>query len=344
MNMPRKGMKHLTEKDRYTLEYMVKSGMKVADIAKELGHSRSTIYRELKRGMVKQVTTELVEVTRYFADVAQRDYDCQKKEKGRYLKVGNDMEFIRFVEQKIGKERYSPVATLLFMKANTNIRTKICHRTLYRYIHSGVFLNLTSKDLPYKVSKKREKQRKNIALRKSRGRSIEERPSDIKERLEFGDWEMDTVYGGRGKSLDCLLVLTERKTRYEEIYHMKSRTQNEVIRVLNDLERKHGFIGFFKRYRTITCDNGSEFLNMDDIENSVIENNKKRTMLYFCHPFCSSERGSNENQNKLIRRWIPKGDDISLYIEQIPYIQDWINNYPRQMFGGMSSIQYMSTL
>lgn len=335
--------KHITERERYAIETMLKLGKKPSEIAKELGKSRSTIYAEIKRGLVKQRKHDLTEEEIYLADVAQRDYDAKKHEKGRYLKIGNDMEFVKFVENKIKNERYSPVATLQCLK-DTDIRTKVCHRTLYQYIHSGIFLNLESKDLPYKVSKKIEKERKNIALKNSKGNSIENRPKHIDTREDIGHWEMDTVYSGHGKGKDCLLVLTERKTRYEEIYHMKGRTQEEVTRILDSIESKIGLPTFISRYKTITCDNGVEFLDYEHMERSLGNPDTKRTLLFYCHPFASCERGSNENQNKLIRRWIPKGESIIKYVEQIPFIQDWINNYPRKLFHGMSSNQYLQSI
>lgn len=115
------------------------------------------------------------------------------------------------------------------------------------------------------------------------------------------------------------------------------RTKDEVVRVLNDIENRIGLPDFIRRYKTITSDNGVEFLDFNGIEHSVTTPNTTRTTMYYCHPFCSGERGSNENQNKLIRRWIPKGADISLYKDKISFIQDWINTYPRKIFNGKSS-------
>ena len=342
-NKKSRQFRHITERERYAIETMLKLGKKPQEIAEEIGKSRSTIYAEIKRGTVKQRNTDLTETEVYLADYAQRDYDTKKHEKGRYLKIGNDMEFVRFCEQKMKEERYSPVATLQAIK-NTEIKTRVCHRTLYRYIHSGLFLHMESSDLPYKVSRKQEKERKKVALKNVKGRSIEERPKRINKRDEIGHWEMDTVYSGKGKSTACLLVLTERATRFEEIYYMKNRTQFEVVNVLDSIERKIGLPAFIRRYKTITCDNGVEFLDGKGTERSIGNPDIDRTALYYCHPFASCERGSNENANKFIRRWIPKGSDISEYKDKVSFIQDWINNYPRKLFNGLSSIQYLEQL
>ena len=78
---------------------------------------------------------------------------------------------------------------------------------------------------------------------------------------------------------------------------------------------------------------------------SSVYEDEKRTELYYCHPYRSCERGSNENANKLIRRWIPKGANISTYTDDyIKHVQEWINNYPRKLFNGLSSNQYRSLL
>jgi IS30 family transposase len=82
------------------------------------------------------------------------------------------------------------------------------------------------------------------------------------------------------------------------------------------------------QYKT---DNGCEFVNQKMIETIVIIN-KNRTIAYYAHPYSSWERGSNENTNKIIRRFIPKGADISNYtVKEIKRIEDWINNYSRRI-------------
>ena len=125
-------------------------------------------------------------------------------------------------------------------------------------------------------------------------------------RDDFGHWEMDTVHGAQGKSKKVLLVLTERKTRKEIIFPIKGNKAAEVVKTLNRLERQFGE-GLFRRiFKSITVDNGPEFSDFEGMEKSR-RNLKHRTKLYYCHAYSSYERGSNENQNKMIRRWIPKG-------------------------------------
>lgn len=177
-----------------------------------------------------------------------------------------------------------------------------------------------------------------------KGQNIEDRPPHILDRDEFGHWEMDTVVGGKGKSSSCLLVLTERCSRTELIRKLPDKTSASVSYALDLLELEIGSDNFRKIFKTITCDNGVEFLDCESIQRSV-NDGEKRTELFYCHPYCSFERGSNENTNKLIRRFIPKGCDISFYSDKyIQFVEDWVNNYPRRIFNYLSSLEYLKTV
>lgn len=140
---------------------------------------------------------------------------------------------------------------------------------------------------------------------------------------------MDLVVG-KGKS--CLQVLTERMTRKEIIFKIPDKTQASVMKNIDKLEIQCGE-RFGKIFKSLTMDNGIEFLDQDGLEASCLYEGKKRLTCYYAHPYSSWERGSNENNNRLIRRFIPKGANISNYSnEQIKQIQNWMNNYPRRIF------------
>lgn len=147
---------------------------------------------------------------------------------------------------------------------------------------------------------------------------------------------MDTVVGKKGTKT-TLTVLTERKTRQEIIRKISSKSQYCIVKELDKIERKLGSKKFRETFTTITCDNGCKNLDFEDIERSVITKTK-RTKVYYAHPYSAWERGSNENANKLIRRFIPKGADIGEFsCERIKMIEYWMNNYPGRIFGGLSS-------
>jgi IS30 family transposase len=131
--------------------------------------------------------------------------------------------------------------------------------------------------------------------------------------------------------------LTERKTRKELIRKMADKTQQSVKKALDRIEREYGK-HFKEVFKTITVDNGSEFLNSTDLECSVRRPGIQRTCIYYAHPYSAWERGSNENANKLIRRFIPKGTNISkLTHKDIQRIEHWMNNYPRRIHGYKSA-------
>ena len=109
-----------------------------------------------------------------------------------------------------------------------------------------------------------------------------------------------------------------------------------IAKAFDKLERKYGS-KFYQMFKSITFDNGVEFMGYEGIEKSCRKKGS-RVQIYYAHPYCSGERGSNENNNRMIRRWIPKGTDITnIKNSFIKEIEDWINNYPRAMFDYKSS-------
>lgn len=334
--------KYLTERERYKIEFMLDEKKPMKEIARSLKRSLSTIYREVKLGTVELLSPELIPYRKYCADAGQRIQEERSHNKGRELKIGNDMAFVRYIEEMILKKKYSPIAILIdIQRTHKEFVTKVCYKTLYNYIHSGVFLNVTRKDLPnpHKKTDKKET-KKRIARNHKSHRSIEERPHDVYKRLEYGHWELDTVESGKGDKT-CLFVFTERLTREELIFKAPGKTEKCVISILNRLERSMTAPVFRDTFKSITVDNGCEFLNQEAMEKSIYNKIMKRTIIYYCHPYCAFERGSNENQNRLIRRWIPKGAKISEFTDlYIKDIEKWVNNYPRKIFDYLSSNEY----
>jgi IS30 family transposase len=338
----KKGSHQLTRTDRIKIEALIKAGIRKTKIAEQLGVHRSTIYNELKRGRYEHLNSNYTTEIRYSPDIAQEKAEENLKVRGTQLKIGNDIAYANYIEDKIVNEDYSPAAVLGELKAQgreQEFNTTICVSTLYSYIDKGIFLKLSNKDLPVKKNKKRKykKVRKQQA-RAAAGDSIEKRPDAIDERKEFGHWEMDSVIGKRGISKNTLLVLTERKTRDEIIFKLRDHTDDAVVEALDRLEHRYGIELFKKIFKTITVDNGSEFADVDGLERSKLREGEKRTHLYYCHPYSSWERGTNEVTNKMIRRKVPKGvnfDDKT--DEDIEKIENWINGYPRRIHGYRSA-------
>ena len=328
-----RNFKHLTKTKRLQLEAYLKIKMPIKEISKILKVHISTIYREIKRGEYEHRNYDWTTEMRYSSDIADNKYQENLKAKGQDLKIGNDYEYAEYIENRIIYGKLSPLAVLGEIEAKAlKFNTKVCLRTLYNYIENGVFSKLTIEHLPMKKNVKRK--RKLVAKRKPRGTSIEERPREINERKTFGHWEMDCVCGN---TKTCLLVLTERLTRKEIIFKIPNQTMDSVHKSLNQLENKLGKM-FKKIFKSITVDNGSEFSDSETLEKSRFGKNTKRTKVYYCHPYCSSERGTNERINREIRRLIPKGSDINKYtIEEIQEVEEWVNNYPRQVLNFKTS-------
>lgn len=324
--------KQLTKADRIKIEALLKAGHSKEEIAEQLHVHRSTIYREVKRGIFTALNSDLTTEERYSPDIAHDKYEENLKSKGGVLKIGNDIKLANYIEDKIINDDYSPEAVLGELKEKGKegeFKVTICVTTLYSYIDKGIFLRLTNKNLPVKKNEKRDyKKVKKQQARAAAGDSIEKRPKEIDTREEFGHWEMDSVIGQRGKSKNTLLVLTERKTRNEIIFKLPAHTAEAVVEAVDRLEHKWGEM--FKRvFKTITVDNGSEFAYCTELERSIL-GEEKRAKLYYCHPYSSWERGTNEVTNKMVRRKIPKGTNFDGKTdEEIEQIESWVNRYPR---------------
>lgn len=336
-----KGFHQMDWEDRLTLERMLKIGTPKTKIAEALGVCRTTIYNEIKRGMCLQMTADYEFVERYCPEIAEQRYQDNLRAKGPDLKLGTDRAFAEYVEHRIMDDHFSPGAVLAEIRELGLFNTDICESTLYNYIYRGdVFLKLTPEHLPERGRRsKRKSKGKKKAARPPKGESIEHRPAEVAERSTFGHWELDSVMG-KVHSRRALLVLTERLTRACIIIPVPDHTAASVVRALNGLERRMGR-KFYEMFKSITVDNGCEFQDYKGMEKSC-RRKGKRTTVYYCHPYAPHERGSNENANRLVRRFFPKGTNFDeVDIEAIRQAEQWINNYPRKLLGWKSASALM---
>jgi len=334
-NTKRKKYVHLSERERYKIEGLLEGKKNVEEISIILRRDRSTIYREIERGTVKRIQYDLSEKEQYRANAAQADYDKQGRNKERSLKIGKDKELEAYIRDKIIKDHFSPDAIIGEIKRKgLKFKGIICTKTLYNYIDAGLLSGISNKDLWEKRHKKKRgyKTVSRVNTKNRDCRSIEERPKRINNRVEYGHWEGDTVKGPQG-SKRGLFTLTERKSKEEIILKVEQSTQEAIRGAIDGLERKYG--AHFKiKFKSITFDNGVEFLGWKSLEISLLKAEERRTMVYFAHSYSSWERGTNENQNRMIRRFVPKGVDIADFSDkEIQEIEDWMNNYPRKILG-----------
>lgn len=289
--------RRMTYTDRLIIEKLFNQKCSYRAIAARVGFSVSAVYREIQRGLCEQWSgAHWMTFTVYSAVVADDDAIYQASAKGAEIKLGKRYDYAQTVADRI-KAGEAPDAIVgdLRRRGEWTVSTP----TLYRYIDQGFIPGITNRDLIHKRNKKRI-YRKVRAARAPKGMSIERRPSAINSRSVPGHWEMDTVIGQRKGKGQALLVLTERLTRYEIIMKLPDKSALSVENALAKAISKYPH-GTFK---TLTVDNGSEFSDYKRLKSLVQE-------VYYCHPYCSSERGSNENANRLIRRFFPKGQSMA---------------------------------
>lgn len=323
-------MRHLTYVDRQKIEWCLMHRMSKRQIAQELGCCLKTVYNELSRPGVWYPHTDKngVDHMRYSSQIAQQDYDMKSTAKGYDSKLGNNWEFVKYIEEQIISKKASPaVALSRWDKMHDDFTVSV--KTLYRYIDAGIYFpNLTNKDLPERPYRKRTYNHIRKSKRPPKGTSIELRPKEIGKRESFGHWEMDCVVGKKEGKKEAVLVLTERLTRFEIIVKLQDKTSNSVVSALDKLQRKYDF----NLFKSITVDNGSEFQDCRGMEYDSKGN--KRTQLYYCHPYASCERGSNERHNRIIRRFLKKGESMAKVTQkECDHISQWMNDYPRQVLG-----------
>ena len=340
-NTKREKGEHLNYEDRLVIGHLYNIQDKnYTEIGEELNCHRTTISREIKKGLVELKNTDWSYRKEYVPDKAQEIYDQNSTAKGPDLKIGANKELAEFIEEKI-KEKRSPAAVVIDIKESDKFEMNIHWKTIYNYIDKGV-LNLTRDDLVhgnYREKKERPTESHKTRQRKE-GRTIRDRPESAKTREEFGHWEMDLVEGKKGKKEPFLLVLTERKTRKEIIEKIPNKTSNSVIKGLDRIERRYGVVKFREEFKTITTDNGSEFADYEGIEESFTGSNIPRTSQYYCDAYCSWQRGSNEKLNTMIRRFLPKGSSFkNIKRTLVKKIQKFMNTYPRKIFNYKNSQQ-----
>jgi IS30 family transposase len=327
----RKG-KHVTKEERVVIERMSRGGRPPRDIAEVLGRHRRTIERELVRGRVEHRDSEWRVKQVYSSDRGQDVHDLNATARGPQLKLGSNAELVQFVCHRIVEHKESP-DVVAFRMREAGIEGAVCTKTLYNYIDQGLIAGVSNETLWEKRHRHHRPRRILQRYRKTpqKRMSIESRPEHVERREQFGHWEMDLIVGPTAGSNTALLTLVERKTRHLISHKLADKSQASVLRALRTIERACGTKSFRKRFKSITVDNGSEFLDVKALQTSAFSR-RRRTTLFYAHPYASWERGSNENANRMIRRFIAKGRDIALFTHKaINDAVSWINRYPRKL-------------
>lgn len=324
-----KNYTHLSLAERFYIETRIKEKDTVSAIAKALGRSRTTIYSEIKRGTVSQIKQNK-HVKIYYADAGQAIYEKARLNCGRESKFKHCQKFLSFCENKILKDKWSPDVCCGYAKANNMFDVLLCEKSLYNYIDSGL-LKVKNIDLKTKVVRKKRHPKAVIPNKKNHGTSISERPEICYERTEFGHWEFDCVIGKKTKEDSVIVSMTELKTRAHLIFKIKNKDNESIEQHIQVLKSEYGD-KFNQVFKSITVDNGSEFSTLEEVLNGEVP-------VYYCHPFSSWERATNERHNGIVRNYVPKGTPINRFSEDdILEISDRLNSVPKKILGYKSPL------
>lgn len=299
----------LTSEQRYQISGLKKAGMKQSQIADEVGVHKSTISRELRRnkgqrGWRPKQAQEL-------RDERRQSYTNAK----RFTQ--KDWEGVaRLIRQDMSPEQ---VAQRLALEASL----QISHETIYQHIYAdkrrggNLWQNLRCQKPRRKRYASGQERRGVIRNRVC----IDERPEVVDQKIRIGDWEGDTVIGKNHRG--ALVTLAERKSRYVLAAQVSSKVAVGVAAAITRLLRPHK-----RKCHTVTFDNGKEFADHEEIAAAL------KTDIYFAHPYCSWERGLNENSNGLLRQYFPKWMELTeVTQEQVQWAVDRLNHRPRKVLG-----------
>jgi len=307
-------MSHLTYEQRYTICVMRRAGHTQSFIASALGRDKSVISREIRRNCDGRSG-------RYNADLAQRKCDQRHAQKNKYIKLTDGMRtyIVDLLSQKLSPEQ------IVGLSKRNGIEC-ISHQWIYHMIwedkkrRGRLCKNLRSKGKPYK---KRGTVRGTPGQPMNR-RDIDLRPQIVEKRERFGDLEIDTVLG-KGK-ISALVTINDRATGMLKMGIVKRKTSELVTQKTVQLLKP-----WSQQLHTITSDNGGEFAKHEQIAKELDVD------FYFAKPYHSWQRGSNENLNRLIRQYFPKGTDFQKVApEYVNFVENQINDRPRKRYRYLS--------
>jgi IS30 family transposase len=325
--------RHFTDEQRIILQQLwnvnVRRGrdtrLGIRAFAGTHGIPYETLRRELKRGMEGGIILDRIKGERFYPEYsaakARDDAADKNAQKGAPMRFTNrHAEALRHHIVGLGK---SPEHARHDMLAEGHADIP-CTRSIYNHIDHGD-IGVLRGQTPYHPAAKRGRRPPVARARKCPGNtSIEERPPEAGARAEFGHWEMDTVVscvGGRGG----LLNLVERSTRFLFSVRLRQITAKAVRNALRAIIRG----GALKHIRSITTDNGCEFLDSEALKRLFRQVNAM-LRIYYTHAYAAWEKGTVENTNRHIRRFFPKGTDFSrVKTSAIARMQDFINSIPR---------------
>jgi len=315
--------KKLTLEERIQIKVFLEENYKPAAIARKLDRARSTITRELNKWGYKDdwfsIDDYNPELTHFFSRDAYGVVHRYESKIERYPKLLKKVK-------RLLKNRWSPQQISgRLKKDHPNDKTMhISHESIYKFIYFIAKGELKEKLISY-LRRKKKKRKSSIGSRKYKSKiknriSIDLRPAEVDDRIVPGHWESDLIIGKDKKT--AIGTIVERTSRYVIIVPLKSRKAREIKRAF-----KNAFKSIPKELaKSLTHDNGMEMAQ------HALFTKDTNIPVYFCHPYSSWERGTNENTNGLIRDFWPKGYDFNrLNYYQIKKVQKLLNDRPRDI-------------
>ena len=309
---------HLDVKEREEIQAGLWNKESIRSIAKRLGRSPASISREITKNIPLQ--------RQYRPRLAHERALLKRKERGRKLRLKNQT-IRRYVIKKL-KRGWSPEQIAGRMKLEEI--GSISHEAIYQYVYARVYRDGNGymrpgyPDLRVYLKRRHKKRarkgmRKGERIFKPKGPSIEDRPLVVDLRTRIGDWEGDTI-AGKNNSVG-LNSLVERTSGLLLLTKLEAKTAKATREVV--CRRLDGLPVY-----TLTTDNGPENQEWRETKESI------GAPVYFAHPYCSGERGTNENTNGLVRWYEPKKTDFTLVSEEeIADVEYALNTRPRKRLG-----------
>lgn len=310
----------LSDAERSEIAILLQRGCSLREIAKALGRSPNTVSYELKKNSVGGVYDPLKAKQKARVSRRSRRYQSRKIERSPELRA--------FVIEKLEKHDWSPDAIAGYLKYGQTALPTVGKDQIYAWLYSAAGQPYCRHLLSRRYRPKRRKASRAERVVIPDRIPLAGRPLGAANRTRYGHWEGDTMVSGkRTGSKAALAVTQERKTRLISAH------------LIPDL-RPVSFAGAAaallagKKALSLSLDNGIENKQHKDITDAA------GVQIFFCDPYSSHQKGGVENGNKMLRRYVPKGCDLSQFTQaQIDDFVAKINNKPRRCLGYKSALQ-----
>ena len=325
----------LSYKERVVIETLWGENKTPSFIARQLGRNRSTITRELNKWVSKKEFLRSHPANRYKAELSHWCAEDAYLNKRNLDKISKHARLRIYVYRGL-LNKWSPeqIAGRIKKAYPRDPVMRISYEAIYMFIYKHRQAKVNKKLialLPYSKPVRRKYKGSNGRTKIKDAVSIDQRPQHIELRREAGHWEADLMIGL--KQASAIGTMVERKTRFVRIIKLKDRKSATVTHEFKkQMDDMHPLFR-----KTLTYDNGSEMANHKWFTQHT------GVQVYFAHPYSAWERGTNENTNGLIRRFLPKQTDFNLVpLSQLKNIEDKLNNRPRKILGFKTPLEMIS--